>query len=324
MLRYRDSQGNVCAFYDSTLLFPKDVLFNAAEGLGVVVLDMNDPAKPREDRQPRLTRHGQPARVAARSTQKRGLLAGVLGNAATNVGILDVYDVKTDCRHPKLLSSTPSAVLGHESGFAPDGKTFYASSAGGPDAGGDRPHRPGRCRRPIFQQFGVNYHGLRLSDDGRTMYVANIGNPTNGAFSSGGLRILDISEIQDREAESRGPGRSSDVTWSEHSIPQVAEPFTAQRPPLPARGRRVRELQPRLEASTSRLGSGRCGADHRHRRPAAPEGGLGPAARRSTSPAPARATSSSDPGALSPVQGYAAPLLLAADAQGPEARRPAR
>ena len=63
--------------------------------------------------------------------QKRGLLAGVLGNPATNLGILDVYDVKTDCRHPRLLSTTPSAVLGHESGFAPDGKTFYASSAGG-------------------------------------------------------------------------------------------------------------------------------------------------------------------------------------------------
>ena len=46
VLRYRDSQGNVCAYYDSTLLFPKDVLFNAAEGLGVVVLDMNNPAKP--------------------------------------------------------------------------------------------------------------------------------------------------------------------------------------------------------------------------------------------------------------------------------------
>ena len=62
---------------------------------------------------------------------RRGLLAGVLGNAATNLGILDVYDMRTDCRHPKLLSSTPSALLGHESGFAPDGKTFYASSAGG-------------------------------------------------------------------------------------------------------------------------------------------------------------------------------------------------
>ena len=47
VLRYRDAPGHACAFYDSTLLFPKDVLYNAAEGLGVVVLDMTNPAKPR-------------------------------------------------------------------------------------------------------------------------------------------------------------------------------------------------------------------------------------------------------------------------------------
>ena len=28
VLRYKDSAGRVCAFYDSTLLFPKDVLYN--------------------------------------------------------------------------------------------------------------------------------------------------------------------------------------------------------------------------------------------------------------------------------------------------------
>ena len=71
----------------------------------------------------------------------------------------------------------------------------------------------------------MNYHGLRVSDDGRTMYVANIGNPTNGAFSSGGLRILDISEIQDRVANPEVEVLA-DLTWPEHSIPQVAEPFT--------------------------------------------------------------------------------------------------
>ena len=156
--------------------------------------------------------------------QKRGLLAGVLGNPAANLGILDVYDVKTDCRHPRLLSTTPSAVLGHESGFAPDGKTFYASSAGGQTFVAIDLTDP-TTPTPIFQQAGVNYHGLRVSDDGRTMYVANIGNPTNGAFSSGGLRILDISEIQERIADPE-VDVLADLTWPEHSIPQVAEPFT--------------------------------------------------------------------------------------------------
>src|SRR5689334_4957431 len=44
--RYVDAAGHVCAYYDSTLLFPKDVLMQAAKGLGVVVLDMSNPAKP--------------------------------------------------------------------------------------------------------------------------------------------------------------------------------------------------------------------------------------------------------------------------------------
>ena len=41
MLRYTDSRGHTCAFYDSTLLFPKDVAATSGPGgLGVVVLDM--------------------------------------------------------------------------------------------------------------------------------------------------------------------------------------------------------------------------------------------------------------------------------------------
>ncbi len=44
--RYVDPAGHVCAFYDSTLLFPKDTLMQAVTGLGVVVLDMTNPAAP--------------------------------------------------------------------------------------------------------------------------------------------------------------------------------------------------------------------------------------------------------------------------------------
>src|SRR5918995_6502259 len=35
--RYVDAAGHKCAFYDSTLLFPKDTLMQAAQGLGVIV-----------------------------------------------------------------------------------------------------------------------------------------------------------------------------------------------------------------------------------------------------------------------------------------------
>ena len=133
-------------------------------------------------------------------------------------------------------------MLGHESGFAPDGKTFYASSAGGQTFVAIDLTDP-TTPTPIFQQAGVNYHGLRVSDDGRTMYVANIGNPTNGAFSSGGLRILDISEIQDRVADPEVDVLvRPDLARALH--PAGGRAVHPQRPPLPARGRRVRELQP--------------------------------------------------------------------------------
>ena len=48
-LRYTDRKGNTCAFYDSTLLVGRDVVSNllSGDGLGVVVLDMNNPRKPR-------------------------------------------------------------------------------------------------------------------------------------------------------------------------------------------------------------------------------------------------------------------------------------
>ncbi|MDQ6640916.1 MAG: hypothetical protein M3Y66_00260, partial [Actinomycetota bacterium] len=80
--RYVDRGGHVCAYYDSTLLFPKDVLMQAAKGLGVVVLDMSNPAKP--------VKTGQlvsPAMLSPHESllvnPKRGLLGAELGNPST-------------------------------------------------------------------------------------------------------------------------------------------------------------------------------------------------------------------------------------------------
>jgi hypothetical protein len=226
VLRYTDARGHTCAFYDSTLLFPKDSVFQlvSGEGIGVVVLDMADPRKPRKTATLRTAAMDTP-HESVLVNQRRGLLAAVSGNAATLPGVFDLYDVKADCRHPRLLSSTPAAILGHESGWSRDGRTFYASSTSGQTLVAldlTDPTTP----TPIFTQAGVNYHGMRVSPDGRTLYVANVGNPDAGArFSTGGLRILDVSEIQDREPDPQ-VHVVSDLSWPEHSIPQVAQPFT--------------------------------------------------------------------------------------------------
>lgn len=225
-LRYTDSQGHTCAFYDSTLTVPRDVIQNLfnGDGLGVVVLDMTNPAKPRKTAN--LVSVGMLSpHESLLVNQKRGLLVGVMGTAVTAPGILDVYDVKTDCRKPRLLSSSLSGILGHESGFSPDGKTYYVAGVAGTFTAVDLtlPRKP----KIIYKTGNVVYHGLRLSNDGRTMYVANIGKPGPGGVTGGGLRIIDVSQIQDRRPNPKAPILAT-MTWPEVSIPQVAEPFVSK------------------------------------------------------------------------------------------------
>jgi hypothetical protein len=273
---------------------------NAAKGLGVIVLNMSDPSHPRKTAE-LVSPAMQSPHESVLVNKKRGLLAAVLGNATTNVGVLDVYDVSQDCRHPQLLSSTPTAVLGHESGWAPDGKTFWASSTGGQTLTAIDVTDP-TAPKPVFFQAGVNYHGLRLSDDGRTMYVAEIGNPNDGSFASGGLRILDVSEVQDREPDPQ-VRIISELDWPERSIPQVAEPFTRDGHPY------LLEVD---EFANYNLTSGADQSD-------APVGAAriidiaDPANPRIVSnlrlavhqPSARQSSQQNDPGAMSPVQGYA-------------------
>ena len=225
-LRYTDSAGRTCAYYDSTLTVPRDVLANTLNGagLGTVVLDMTDPAHPR--RTANLTTIGMLSpHESLLVNQERGLLVGVLGTFATAPGVLDVYDLKTDCRKPKLLSSTPAGLLGHESGFAPDGMTLYVSSAFLSFVAVDL--RNPKAPRPIFSEFGVMYHGMRVSDDGNTLYAASLGQPGPAGITGSGLTIVDVSQIQ---ARTKNPKVKilSKLTWRDVSIPQVAEPFTSK------------------------------------------------------------------------------------------------
>ena len=54
----------------------------------------------------------------------RGLLVGYQSNAP----ILDIYDVKTDCKAPVLKRSYNLGGSGHSGNFSPDGTIYYASS----------------------------------------------------------------------------------------------------------------------------------------------------------------------------------------------------
>jgi len=224
-LRYTDSRGNTCAFYDSTSLVPPTSTVTnllTGAGIGVVVLDMNDPAHPK-----RTTTLKSLAMLSPHESllvnEQRGLLMATFGNVLTAPGIMDLYDVKTDCRKPKLLSSTPSAVLGHETGWSPDGNTVYTGSTIFTFAAIDvsNPKLP----KTLFTELNVQYHGLRVSDDGNTVYAAHIGEPGPNFISGGGLRIIDVSQIQARVKKPKAPVLST-MTWRGSAIPQVAQPFT--------------------------------------------------------------------------------------------------
>ena len=138
-LRYIDSAGHECAFYDTALLFPTNAINLSGPSLGVAVLDMSDPAHPVQTdtltELPMLSPHESLA-----LNPKRGLLAAVLGNPSTYPGLVSIYDAHADCRHPVLQSTALVARFGHESGFSPDGKTFYAAGTAVQGDHGDRRH----------------------------------------------------------------------------------------------------------------------------------------------------------------------------------------
>lgn len=210
VVRYVDAVGHDCAYYDTTLMYPTNVL--DAEG-GVNVLDMKDSTKPVLTER-LLTPAMDTPHESLVVSQKRGVLAAVAGNLTTNAGQIDLYDISQDCRHPALKSSTPVGFLGHESGMAPDGRTFYSAS---PSSKTLVAVDISNLTVPVPLSFG-NYdsHGLTLSDDGNRAYVAGTGS---------GLNIVDTSQVQARAPNPTMP-LVSRLTWPTMSIPQNAIPVT--------------------------------------------------------------------------------------------------
>ena len=211
--RYVDTNNHTCAFYDTALLFPFNAVRLFGESHGVAVLDMSDPAHPKQTatltEPPMLSPH-----ESLNLNAKRGLLAAVLGNPSTYPGDVSIYDVHSDCRHPVLQSTQIVARLGHESGFSADGKTFYATSTatkGITAVDVTDPKHP-----HAIWQGNVLSHGMSLNDDGNRAYIAD---PTDGW-----LQILDTSQIQARKPNPQVK-EVSRLTWKSVSIPQNAYLF---------------------------------------------------------------------------------------------------
>jgi hypothetical protein len=288
VLRYVDPAGHECAFYDTALLFPVNALKLDTSSAGVAVLDMHDPAHPVQTATltelPMLSPH-----ESLNLNPARGLLAAVLGNPATYPGLVSIYDVHKDCRHPVLQSTAKVAKLGHESGFSPDGKTFYATGTAVKSITAVDVSDPKHMR--AVWQGNIVAHGMTLSDDGKRAYIAD---PTGGD-----MLILDVSQIQARKADPQAR-EVSRLTWKSASIPQNAIPFTDHGHPY------VLEFDEYTQGTTGVGDTNAVGAariidiaDERAPRVVAN-------LRLQINQPADHAAASGDPGALSPVQGYAA------------------
>ncbi len=210
VLRYVDPMGHECAYYDTTLLFPTNTFNLGLEPTGVAVLDMSDSANPvRTDSL--LTSAMETPHESLNISVKRGLLAAVAGNPMFLPGAVDVYDISQDCRHPILKASAPVGFLGHESGMAPDGNTFYATSIG---SGHTTPVDISDPSAPkTLGVYEFNSHGMSVSNDGTRGYMA----------SRDGLIVVDLTEVQQRRPNPQVPeiGR---LTWPNMTVPQIAHP----------------------------------------------------------------------------------------------------
>ena len=228
VFRYVDGAGHACAYYDTTLLFPANA-YAAGTGLtGVWALDMADPAHPVHTAT-LSTPAMQSPHESLSINVKRGVLGAVMGNPLYHPGQFDLYDLTGDCRHPLLKATLPMGVLGHEGSFAPDGNTYYASSLYGHTLTAIDVSNP-LLPTILWTSLNWNVHGLNVSDDGKTLYFADLArngldNVAAAGTDSRGLTILDVSQIQSRAANPQVTVISH-LTWPEVSTPQTDLPVT--------------------------------------------------------------------------------------------------
>ena len=256
--RYVDASGNECAYYDTTLVFPTNAVNIGEEGLtGVAVLDMADPANPVETAT-LVTPAMQSPHESLLVNAERGLLAAVAGNLAFQVGQVDLYDISADCRQPVLKSTLPVGVLGHESGFSPDGNTFWAASLGAGVLTAVDVTDPAAPRTIYTGRHDT--HAVTISDDGNRAYLAaGAGFPRNEIglpAETSGLEILDVSSIQARAAVPSATLVSS-LTWDTVTIPQSALPVTIKGKPYLVEADEFAYNGNRIAGNGSRVGAGR-------------------------------------------------------------------
>jgi hypothetical protein len=148
----------------------------------------------------------------------RGLLVGYQADAP----ILDIYDVKPDCKAPVLKSSFNLGGMGHAGNFSPDGTIYYASSMNTSQMFAvdiSDPEKP----RVITSDFARYAHDVSIAKKGTRGYFAFSAiriEPLAGSFA-----ILDLSSIQNR-AEGASGQLIEETIWPDGWATQAPLPIT--------------------------------------------------------------------------------------------------
>jgi hypothetical protein len=178
---------------------------------GTIVLDVSDETHPKF-----VQNINTPGMQDPWETLKvnvaRGLLAAVNVMDGEGASFMGIYDIKGDCKHPKMLFDGPVTVLNHEGNWAHDGMTYYSGGlTPGVVSAVDMtdPTHP-KLITTFFAKLGI--HGMSTSLDGRRLFLSHINedwpvtlygggndNSLKSAARGNGMGIYDISEIQERK-----------------------------------------------------------------------------------------------------------------------------
>src|SRR3954468_24708888 len=228
-----DTYGD-CAYFSDT---------QGGVDTGTLAVDVSDPTHPVKTDY--LTAKGMGNTwESMKVNATRGLLAA--GHDSMNV--LDVYDVKTDCRHPKLLfhGDMPTGV-GHEGTFSPDGTIYYMSAYGSHVSSIDLtdPAHPVELEQCV--EAWCKIHGGSISEDGTRGYFAQVTGPD-------GLAIVDTSEVKARKQHPQiKPISTMEFPWN--AANQATIPlFYGDKPYLLSFG----ELTRNAMAGNSQVGTPHC------------------------------------------------------------------
>jgi hypothetical protein len=220
-----DDSGHICAYHDTS---PSTA---GRKHMGVAVIDVTDIASPKT-----VTYLTSPAMLDPAETLKvsetRKLMVAVfaLGHEQATPQ-LDIYDLASDCRFPRLVmssatppqSSSQAPVRATDAAFSPEGSLLYVTSL-----------REGLIqvidiRTPAnptviatwSMPFNQRTSGLSIREDGRRAYFTLFGEgsaaPYNGSPRlTNGLVIADVTEAQQHVVHPQVKVVSS-IVWGDGS-----------------------------------------------------------------------------------------------------------